>query len=388
MKLTNSIFRLGMMALVLLFMAVLAGCATTGGSGTHPTPDERAERLAADLGGVGKAVVEGGTVRLTDTVKLAGVVDLTTSLTVPAGVTLDLTADDAGLILKNGATLTVDGTVDTRGHGDHGDGWVVGGLCIDDGTAVINGSGVIRLRSKGHLLIMGNDNKWHFTLDGVTLVGLEDNDNSLVYVGDGGEFVMKSGAITGNTISGESVSGGGVFVYDGTFTMEGGAITGNTISGESVSGGGVSVYDGTFTMEGGEISGNTLDSGRYANGGGVHIAGGATFTMEGGTISGNTAKAPNGGNGGGIRISGGSIFTMKGGTIYGKSDKLPAGVDASLANSAKSSASLDVYRGTAMWGTGGTYQGGESPSAGGNIVPIDPESHIGTDDTLIATPAP
>jgi hypothetical protein len=58
---------------------------------------------------------------------------------------------------------------------------------------------------------------------GVTLVGVADNDAPLINVGNGGEFVMKSGAITGNIRVGDGwVFGGGVEVNGGTFTMEGG----------------------------------------------------------------------------------------------------------------------------------------------------------------------
>jgi hypothetical protein len=83
--------------------------------------DPAAAQLAADL----NAVKAG-------TVKLSGEVYLTTGLTVPAGVTLDPTAEGA-VLLENGATLTVDGTVNARGYGNG----VAGGLRIGDGTAVI-----------------------------------------------------------------------------------------------------------------------------------------------------------------------------------------------------------------------------------------------------------
>jgi hypothetical protein len=372
--------------LIMGMVALLAAaCATTGGSGTPPAPDKQAAQLAAKINAVkaGSAQAEGGTVRL------AGDVNLTGSLTVPEGLTLDLSADGAVLRLRNGATLTVDGTVNTRGHGDAGKGWVDGGLCVEDGETVINGSGTIRLQSKGCLLNIWSG-KRHLTLDGVTLLGIADNTHPLVQVGGGGELVMKSGAITGNARIGRS-PGGGLVVHDKgtTFTMEGGAISGNsTQDKENASGGGVFVgNDATFTMSGGAITDNSATGGTYANGGGVFISD-AVFTMSGGTISGNAAASGNGGNGGGVRVSGSiSTFTMQGGTIYGKADSLPAGTDASLANSARGGASLDVYKSTAKWGRGGTYKGGESQTGGGDIVHSDPDSHVGTDATLIAIPA-
>jgi hypothetical protein len=410
---------------------VLGGCDVDGGS----EPDPAAAQLAADINAIKpeSATVTGATVTLT------GELNLKTDLVVSAGVTLDLTADGTALFLQNGATLTVNGTVNARGSGDHGSGWVDGGLRIgDSGTAAINGSGTISLKGKGRLLEVGANRK--LTLDGVTLVGVADNDSSLVRI-NGGEFVMKSGAITDNSVVGSSDDrGGGVRVSSngGTFTMEGGAITGNSAragggvrlesggfilkggeirgnicTGDNPYGGGVSVR-GTFTMEGGAISGNSavgssggsgggvqvdmvnstagiftmkggVISGNSANnGGGVGVGDKGTFTMEGGTISGNTASGTEG-SGGGVAVTGsdGATFTMEGGTIYGKTGKLPVGVDPSFANSAggDDTATLKVdEQATAKWGTGGSYtKGGVSQTGGSDIC--------STDETLIAVPA-
>jgi hypothetical protein len=250
----KKLFLMGMLAIVATFGLVVFGCASNsgggnGGSETPPTPEKLVERLAADLNTIkaGSATVD------SDTVMLTGEVYLRTSLTVPTGVTLDLTADKAKFELQNGAKLTVDGTVNTSGHGDHGSGWVEGGLRIGDGTAVINGSGIINLKSKGCILNISGD-KRHLTLDGVTLVGIEDNDHALVQVGGGGEFVLTSGAITGN--SNPTESGGGVKVNEnGIFTMKGGEISGNMANRR---GGGVRVnHQGTFIKTGGTIYGDT-----------------------------------------------------------------------------------------------------------------------------------
>jgi hypothetical protein len=158
-KKTGTFTRIAVIVLVEIFTLTLAGCVTTGGSGTSPTADKQVEedaaKLATDLNAIkaGSATVEGATV------KLIGGVDLTAGLTVPEGVTLDLSGEDARLILKNGAALIVDGTVNARGHGDQGKGWVDGGLYVDDGVAIINGSGTIRLQSKGCLLNIWGDKK-------------------------------------------------------------------------------------------------------------------------------------------------------------------------------------------------------------------------------------
>jgi hypothetical protein len=350
-----------MAALIAVIFSALTGCAgvgaATGGAASDPAA---AKRLAANINAVkaGSAKADGGTVAL------SGEVWLETGLTVSAGVTLDLTADGVRLGLNDGAVLTVNGTVNAAGNSGQG------GLHIGDGTTVINGSGTIYLKSKGYLLNIWGDKK-HLTLDGVTLVGLPDNDQSLVGIGGSSTLVMKSGAITGNTLIGdEYANGGGVSIGEGgVFTVEGGAITGNNAQGgRNGNGGGVRISKGAFTMKSGEISGNTAQGGTGSGrGGGVDMWMG-TFTMSGGTIMGNSAKYA-----GGIHI-GGSTFIMEGGTIYGSSE----GVNA---NTSSIGAAFNVADGgTAKWGTGGTYTKGGVSQTGGSVIGS-------TDDTLIAIPA-
>jgi hypothetical protein len=289
----------GTLIMGMAFASVLAGCPTTG-SATSPTPET--EQLAADLNAIkaGSVTVEGATVRI------SGEVYLTTSLTVPAGVTLDLTADGAKFELQDGAKLTVDGTVNAGGHGNG----VAGGLRIGDGAAVINGSGTIRLRSKGRLLSISGVNRY-LTLDGVTLVGIADNDNSLVTVGGGGDLVMKSGAISGNTANnnraGVLVNGEGT-----TFTMSGGIISGNNVSGKDAKGGGVAAGD-IFTMQGGTIYGS--DAGDNANE--IRDSNGTPVTGRGAAISVERGVPVKYGTGG-TYTKGGAAQT--GGSDIGNSD--------------------------------------------------------------------
>jgi hypothetical protein len=404
---------LGIAALCLAaFGLVLAGCDS---SGDTEDPAEAAAQLAKDLNAIkeGIADVDGVNVTLT-----GQVINISSPLTVPAGVTLDVTANNAALGLRD-ATLTVNGTVIAAPNA----------IRLEDNAewGTIDGNGTIRLKGKGSLLqVQGNSRK--ITLDSVTLAGVIDNNASLVSVRSGGTFVMKSGKITNNTFTSDSdpAYGGGVVVRNGgtfimedgeisgnaaqsngveavgggvyvglgnestTFTMSGGTISHNTVIGNSSSHGGgvfVRMAIATFAMEGGTISDNTaIGTNDYSSGGGVEVIDGATFIMEGGIISGNTANNKNSG-GGGVKVNKDALFTFKGGTIYGRSDKLPAGTDLRLANYAKGGVSLDVYKGTAKWGTGGTYKGGESQTAGGDILHVDPDNGGGTDDTLIATPA-
>jgi hypothetical protein len=387
MKSKKYLVLLGTLIVGMVFGLIMAGCASTGETKesaaaatvdmaavavdagavttvTLPTAAELAAavQLAADLNAIkeGSATVEGATVKLTGTVGFLGI---PRELVVPAGVTLDMTADGARLGLGEGgrgglydATLTVNGTVITKGDR----------IGFEDNAkaATINGSGTIYLNGRGRLLrVAGNlsVSNAKLTLDGVTLVGVPDNGSALVEVHNGGELVMKSGAITGNTTSD---SGGGVRVNGGTFTMQGGAVSGTAAKGTGEgAGGGVWVNGGTFSMEGGEVTGNSATR----RGGGVFAIVGSAFTMKGGTISGNTS----GGDGGGVFVN--SVFTMEGGTIYGSS------AEGGNANTAQANAALRVRGGTAKWGTGGTYtKGGASQTSGSDIG--------NTDDTLVAVP--
>jgi hypothetical protein len=113
-------------------------------------------------------------------------------------------------------TLTVNGTVIARS----------GGVGLEDNAseATINGNGTIYLKGTGSLFgtVQSNRNvdRQKLILDGVTLVGVDDNDQPLVDVRNGGELVLKSGAITGNSVSGWEWGGGGVAVGAGAvFTM-------------------------------------------------------------------------------------------------------------------------------------------------------------------------
>jgi hypothetical protein len=227
------------------------------------------------------------------------------------------------LELRDGAVLTVNGTVNATGHGDHGKGWVEGSIRAHyDGAAVIAGTGVINLKDKGRLLNSGGDKSRRLTRDGVTLAGFPDNDSSLVGVNENGELILKSGAITGNTrVGNDWAGGGGVEVYRGTFTMEGGEISGNGAQGtRGAGGGGVNIgEEAVFTMRGGEISGNSASGGTRGEGGGVRIDKESVFTMSGGTISSNSASGDRDGHGGGVYIDKESVFTMSGGTISGNS---------------------------------------------------------------------
>ena len=190
---------------------------------------------------------------------------------------------------------------------------------------------IITLSSNGSMFTV--DSSVTLTLDeNITLVGISENNASLVFINNDGKLIMNDGAkISGNTASSSnSYSYGGGVYSSGTFTMNDGKISGNIASSSSTSytspansnGGGIYSF-GTFIMNGGEISGNTASSSysysssnpnSYSYGGGVYSN---TFTMNGGEITGNTASSSNSSSysyGGGVRSG---TFTMNGGKISG-----------------------------------------------------------------------
>jgi hypothetical protein len=163
------------------------------------------------------------------------------------------------------------------------------------------------------------------------LVGRKDNDEALVSVS--GKFTMYGGKISGNTVSSENPSGGGVDVDLGIFIMRGGEIYDNS----APYGGGALVYRSVFTMSGGEIHDNSTPSG-----GGVLVYEGI-FAMSGGRIFGNSAL-----QGGGVYVSKGSRLNKTGGVIYG------------------SDAAADSFKNTAT--DTFTNEGGETVSTGNALT--------------------
>jgi hypothetical protein len=340
-----------------LFFAACPNPAGDDGGG-QPSAEQSARQLAADINKIsaGSAKVNGATVTLTGNISLESpfTVPAGVTLAVPADVTLDLTGD--GELALRDAALTVNGTVKA------GSGKIHMGSAASWG--IINGSGTIQLKGQGQLLYIGDNNT--LTLDGVTLVGVKDNNRPLVVVGGDiengymGKFIMKNGAITGNTYTDDDwADGGGVALWGGTFIMEGGTISGNSTAGSRGSGG------GGITVSGEPSSGKP----------------GGTFIMEGGVIFGNSA-----GEGGGVKVVHNGLFTLKGGRIQGSTNSDGFTKNSATRGDGKGAALCVGWGGRAVWGTGGTYTGGYSQAAGTSIVvEMNPDDGWGgTDDTLIA----
>jgi hypothetical protein len=161
----------------------------------------------------------------------------------------------------------------TNGEGDDG----YGGIHIIANAQVTLGAGAI---------VSGNSRYAITVLEGSTcIIDGGEVKNNRGCIGVLGQLILRNGTIRDNSLSD---SGGGVFIGDGgQFTMSGGTITGNrTDTTGNYSGGGVCVYQGgRFTMTGGSITNNRA---QFA-GGGVAVISGGIFSQTGGTISGNTA---------------------------------------------------------------------------------------------------
>ena len=227
---------------------------------------------------------------------------------------------------------------------------------VENNTASISSS--VNNANGGGVYVDGGT----FTMEGGSISENKVNGGSYgnargggVFVNTSGNFIMRNGTISGNTLnSADMVAwGGGVF---GAFTMYNGTIkdnkvtlinTGNTGLVEARGGG----VNGTLTMHGGTISGNTVIAGRtygnndvYAFGGGVY----GSLTMDGGTISGNTVSASNDINAERATANGGGVYAMwsftknSGGTIYGNS---AAGDLKNIANGGKGHAVFYVVLG-------------------------------------------
>jgi hypothetical protein len=399
--------------LIPLCLFILFSCSNP--TGDDPVP-ERARQLCDDLNGIdsGSAEVDSGNsasvnvikdLTLTTTISVpAGVTLVVTDgkiLTVDAGATLDLDLTNGGLALDDGTTLTVNGTVNAKST----TGPESFGIVLKPGptSATIKGNGTIHLKTPGSLIPIMAGQK--LTLDGtVTLDGLstettypgtttpypqgiggDATNNTSVVVHVEGELDMKGGTITGNNNTDPvHVGGGGVRVGNEStakFIMSGGVITGNKTA---RNGGGVNVHSGTFIMQdSAEISGNSAaGSGKY--GGGVCVRRGGRFTMQGGVIKGNNAVY-----GGGVGVEDdkddGTSFTMEGGTIYGDTDHTSGNGDATDNTASNSSGGNALYvgSGTAKWGantTTRTIGNASSGTQGGNIIsPGNAE-----DDTIYA----
>ena len=193
-------------------------------------------------------------------------------------------------------------------------------------TAWNGTSGISYTNNTAYVYLTGNATLGgHLTVDGKTLYlclngkTLSSNGSGKIRVKNGGHLVLcdcqGGGTFKGAT---KNVWGGAcVYLYTSTFDMFGGKLTGGQVTGGG--GGGAIAMDDqrcVFNMYGGEISGN--DGRNYGgaifrkfNANVSNTTGGA-FNMYGGTIKNNTAL-----NGGAFFSTTGGTVNLAGGTISG-----------------------------------------------------------------------
>ena len=253
-----------------------------------------------------------------DTVKLAGDISISSSLTVNRTVTLDL----------NGYTLTVNGnewdifsvyesgnlTVKDSGTGGKIDGQNKNcGFCIYGGVLTLESGTIINCMTDGDgsaVDISSGDSEGvygKFVMNGGAITNCKaTDDGGAVDIGKGCTFIMNSGTISGCRADDDA---GAIFIKgNASFVMNGGTIE-NCSAG--FCGGAVKIRNtSSFTMTGGTISNCTAQQG-----GGVYVDDSSTFNMNGGSIANCTAV--NGGNSVFVMSGTGGKFTMTDGTVDG-----------------------------------------------------------------------
>ena len=236
------------------------------------------------------------------TVKLAGDISISSSLTVNRTVTLDLNGHvlkyesankGSVIVVENGGQLTIeDSNTSNLSHKFNPNGklWV-----LDDasGTEAVTGG------------VITGGTGYPFTLTSSTVVYYGGG----VYIASGGQLTM-----TGGNIIGCSATYGGGVCTDSEqtkFSMSGGSIAGCVASN---SGGGVRA-SGTFKMSGqAVIRSCTAESAtQFVFGGGVYVNSSSSFEMSGeAKIKGCQAisNSSYSSNGGGVYVSSSSSFVM------------------------------------------------------------------------------
>ncbi|MCL2155680.1 MAG: hypothetical protein FWH53_08455 [Leptospirales bacterium] len=211
--------------------------------------------------------------------------------------------------MSGGAISGNESTATSAGQGGGGV-YIYDGYFNMSGTAIISGNTATNSEGGGVYFRSGT-----FNMSGGTIGGTGPVDKNTALSNGGGVYIEGTFNMSGGTISGnEAISGSGGGVYKssglvtGNFTMSDTAlISGNT---SSSSGGGVNVDGGDFVMNSGTINGNTSNTGGGVYAGATFYMNGGT--ISGNTA---TTTLTNGGGGVYLYSSGGS-FIMSGGLIY------------------------------------------------------------------------
>ena len=277
-----------------------------------------------------------------NTVKLAGDISISSSLTVNRTVTLDLNGHvlkyesankGSVIVVENGGQLTIeDSNTSNLSHKFNPNGklWV---LDEASGTEAVTGGVITGGTGYPFHLISGTVNcgggvyiapGGQLTMTGGNIIGCsaEFGGGVCIYPRQNGEqiqFSMSGGSIAGCVASD---IGGGVCAY-GTFKMSGPAVI-RSCAVESadnfVCGGGVYV-DGSFEMSGEATIKGCQAISDSANGGGVFVNSSRSFVMsneakiENCQAISNSSNSSNSSNGGGVYLANNTKFTLSGSAV-------------------------------------------------------------------------
>ena len=311
------------------------------------------------------------------TVKLAGDISISTSLTVKRTVTLDLN----GHVLKyeganNGSVIVVEGS---------------GNLTLTDS----NTTAKHKFMPNGKLWVLDDASGTEAVTGGVITGGtgtdISTFGGTTWYCG-GGALIKNGGSLTmrgGNIIGCSAECGGGVCIdsEQGQFSMSGGSIAGCVASDI---GGGV-FASGTFKMSGpAVIRSCTAESAtQYVCGGGVYVNGSSSFEMsDTAIIEGCQAisTASNSSNGGGVYVSSSSFVMSNEAKIEGcqaisNSSKSSKGGGVHLSNNTKftlsGNAVIQNCTATNSANSGEAYGGGVSAACVKEITLADSARIVG-----------
>lgn len=313
-----------------------------------------------------------------DTVRLAGDISISSSLTVNRTVTLDLN----GYVLKyesanNGSVIVVEGS---------------GNLTLTDS----NTTAKHKFNPNGKLWVLdeasGTETVTGGVITGGTGTDISTFGGTTWYCG-GGALIKNGGSLTmrgGNIIGCSAECGGGVCIdsEQGQFSMSGGSIAGCVASDI---GGGV-FASGTFKMSGqAVIRSCTAESAtQYVCGGGVYVNVSSSFEMsDTAIIEGCQAisTSSNSSNGGGVYVSSSSSFVMsneakiEGCQAISNSSNSSNGGGVHLANNTKftlsGSAVIQNCTATNSANSGEAYGGGVSAACVKEITLADSARIVG-----------
>ena len=280
-----------------------------------------------------------------NTVKLAGDIIISSSLTVKRAVTLDLNGhvlkyesanNGSVIVVENGGQLTIeDSNTSKLSHKFklNGNLWVLdetSGTETVTGGVITGGTGTDLSTYGGTTWYCGGGalikNGGSLTMRGGNIIGCSAECGGGVCVdsgrnGEPGQFSMSGGSIAGCVASD---IGGGVFA-SGTFKMSGPAVIRRCTAESTIQyicGGGVYVNNSSsFEMSGkAKIEGcqAIAKSSNSSNGGGVFVNSSSSFVMTGeAEIEGcrAIANSPKSSKGGGVHLSNNTEFTLSGSAV-------------------------------------------------------------------------